>query len=161
MVKAMCPLAWEKESEDYMDKQYIRNQYHQAMLEYKAAINEDAQWEARRTMARLEALAIEMFGESFQKELREQEQIEPEAAQEAGAKRAPRRYRQGTDGQTHRSWNGKLPEEFSEKDALAFLADTDLQLNGTISQDTLAALDQAGYSTAFSLLKSVMDPVRL
>lgn len=128
-----------------MDKQYIRDQYHQAMLEYKAAINEDAQWEARRTMARLEALAIEMFGEGFQKELREKEQIEPEAAQEAGTRGAPRRYRQGTDGQMHRSWNGKLPEEFSEMDALAFLVDTDLQLNGTISQDTLAALDQAGY----------------
>lgn len=124
-----------------MDKDYIEAQYHLAVLDYKLAKNEDEQWEARHTMARLETLAIELFGTDFQEELRRKELDQPiETSGEA-----PRRYRQGTDGQMHRSWNGKLPEEFSQQDTLAFMVDTDLRLNGTVSQDTLTALDQAGY----------------
>lgn len=34
-----------------MDKKYIEDQYHLAVLDYKIARNEDEQWEARKTMA--------------------------------------------------------------------------------------------------------------
>lgn len=37
-----------------MDKKYIENQYHLAVLDFHTARNEDEQWEARKTMARLE-----------------------------------------------------------------------------------------------------------
>lgn len=55
-------------------------------------------------------------------------------------RRAPARYQMGADGEMHRTWNGKLPEEFSERDALFFLADTDIALHGKVSADTLAAI---------------------
>ena len=45
-----------------------------------------------------------------------------------------------------RTWNGKLPEEFNEKDMLLFAIDTDLTLNGRVSADTLDAVRKAGYS---------------
>jgi vacuolar-type H+-ATPase subunit E/Vma4 len=53
-----------------MDKEYLRKQYHQAMLEYKTAISEDAQWKARKQMARIERTAIELFGDEFLDEIR-------------------------------------------------------------------------------------------
>ena len=56
-----------------MDKDYIERHYHQAVLDFKLAANEDEQWDARKTMARLEALAIELFGEKYSQELREKE----------------------------------------------------------------------------------------
>lgn len=59
--------------------------------------------------------------------------------------RMPRRYRMGTDGEMHRTWNGRLPEEFTQRDTLLFLADTDLHLLGRVSADTLAAIHEAGY----------------
>lgn len=52
-----------------LDKTYLRKTYMQAVREYRAALNEDQQWDARKTMARLERLAIEMHGEDFAKEL--------------------------------------------------------------------------------------------
>ena len=55
-----------------MDKAYLSKQYHQAMLEYKTAISEDAQWQARKTMARLERTALEMFGDEFLDEIRKE-----------------------------------------------------------------------------------------
>lgn len=95
-----------------MDKQYIENQYHQAMLDFKCAKNEEEQWDARKAMARLETLAIVMFGTDFQNELRKKEM--------------------GTSEEQTGTPNRR--------------ADTDLQLSGTVSQDTLDALDQAGYT---------------
>lgn len=44
-----------------------------------------------------------------------------------------------------RTWGGKLPEEFGQRDMLAFMADTDLLLQGTVSKETLAAINAAGY----------------
>ena len=126
-----------------MDKDYIERHYHQAVLDFKLAANEDEQWDARKTMARLEALAIELFGEKYSQELREKELDGLAGAPE---RKTPRRYRQGPDGRVQRSWNGKLPEEFNEQDTLAFVADTDLKLNGILSKETLAAIDQAGYA---------------
>lgn len=60
-------------------------------------------------------------------------------------RRAPARYQMGADGEMHRTWNGKLPEEFSERDTLFFLADTDIALRGKVLADTLAAIHAAGY----------------
>ena len=39
------------------------------MLEYKTAKNEDEQWEARKTMARLEQIASQEFGFDYADEL--------------------------------------------------------------------------------------------
>lgn len=57
----------------------------------------------------------------------------------------PRRYREDADGEMCRTWNGKLPEEFTERDALLFMADTDLRLSGRVSEDTLSAIHKSGY----------------
>lgn len=55
-----------------MDKEYIKKQYHQAILEFKTAISEDAQWQAREQMARIERTALELFGEHFVQEIRKE-----------------------------------------------------------------------------------------
>lgn len=60
-------------------------------------------------------------------------------------RRAPARYKPGPDGEMRRTWNGKLPEEFTQRDTLAFMADTDLLLNGRVSAETLSAIHAAGY----------------
>lgn len=57
----------------------------------------------------------------------------------------PRRYKLGPDGEMRRTWGGKLPEEFTRQDVLAFMADTDLLLGGNVSKETLAAIHAAGY----------------
>lgn len=57
----------------------------------------------------------------------------------------PRRYKLGADGQAHPAYYGKLPEEFTKEDTLRFLADTDIQLSGAVSADTLAVLRAEGY----------------
>ena len=44
-----------------------------------------------------------------------------------------------------RTWNGKLPEEFTQRDTLAFMADTDLLLDGRVSAEPLSAIHAAGY----------------
>ena len=45
-----------------MDKSYIESQYRLAWLDFKTAHNEDEQWDARKRMAKLEALASELYG---------------------------------------------------------------------------------------------------
>ena len=57
----------------------------------------------------------------------------------------PRRYKLGPDGEMRRTWDGKLPEEFGQRDMLAFMVDTDLRLSGKVSKETLAAINAAGY----------------
>lgn len=59
-----------------MDKEYLRKQYYQAMLEYKTAISEDAQWRYRKVMAGLERTALELFGEDFVQEIRKENGLE-------------------------------------------------------------------------------------
>lgn len=49
----------------YVTKDYISDQYHLAVLDYKLAKNEEEQWSARRVLARLEKLASELFGFAF------------------------------------------------------------------------------------------------
>lgn len=53
------------------EKQYIESQYNLAMLDFRAAGTEDAQWEARKQMADLERLAAELFGFQYADELHE------------------------------------------------------------------------------------------
>ena len=45
-----------------LTKNYLESEYKQAIREFKAAIDENAQWEARKTMARLEMIAGQMYG---------------------------------------------------------------------------------------------------
>lgn len=45
-----------------MDKTYIEREYKLAWLDFKTAHDEDGQWEARKRMAKLEALASELYG---------------------------------------------------------------------------------------------------
>lgn len=57
----------------------------------------------------------------------------------------PARYRMDETGQMRRTWNGKLPEEFTEKDMLLFAIDTDILVNGRVSVETQNAVREAGY----------------
>ena len=59
-----------------MDKQYLSKQYHQAMLEFKTAHNEGAQWQAREQMARIERTALELFGDELVNEIRKENGLE-------------------------------------------------------------------------------------
>ncbi len=59
-----------------MDKEYLRKQYHLAVLEFKTAISEDAQWQAREQMARIERTAIELFGDAFLNQIRKENGLE-------------------------------------------------------------------------------------
>lgn len=43
-------------------KQYIEEQYRLAVLDFQTAKNEEEQFAARRSMAKLEALAAEAYG---------------------------------------------------------------------------------------------------
>lgn len=54
-------------------KEYIEREYHLAMLDFKTAKNEDEQWEARKTMARLEQIAMQEFGMEYADELHNKE----------------------------------------------------------------------------------------
>ena len=59
--------------------------------------------------------------------------------------RAPRRYKMDENGTVRSAFHRKLPEEFTERDMLAFAADTDLLLFQKVSEETLAAIHAAGY----------------
>lgn len=48
--------------QDMVSKEYIEREYHLAVLDFKVAHNEDEQWEARKTMARLEQIATQEHG---------------------------------------------------------------------------------------------------
>ena len=62
-----------------------------------------------------------------------------------GERRMPARYRMDETGQMRRTWNGKLPEEFKEKDLLLFAIDTDILVNGRVTAETKNAIREAGY----------------
>lgn len=57
----------------------------------------------------------------------------------------PRRYGIGADGQPERLFRGKTPEEFTEQDALLFLADTDMRLFGQVTAGTLDTMEKSGF----------------
>ena len=64
---------YHRESEVIMDKKYIENQYHLAVLDFQTARSEEAQWEARKTMARLEQIAAQEYGFEYADDLHERE----------------------------------------------------------------------------------------
>lgn len=59
-----------------MDKHYIEQQYRLAVLDFKTAKNENEQWEARKTMARLENIASLNFGFAYADELHKKQLYE-------------------------------------------------------------------------------------
>ena len=52
-----------------LTKNYLESEYKQAIREFKAEINENAQWEARKSMAKLEMIAGQMYGFDYMDEL--------------------------------------------------------------------------------------------
>ncbi len=59
-----------------MNKEYLSKHYHQTILEFKTAISEDAQWQAREQMAGIERTALELFGDDFVQEIRKENGLE-------------------------------------------------------------------------------------
>lgn len=59
-----------------MDREYLRRQYHLAVLELKTAHNEDEQWQAREQMARIERTVLELLGEECVNEIRKENGLE-------------------------------------------------------------------------------------
>lgn len=58
---------------------------------------------------------------------------------------APRRYAMGQDGQMSRTFYGKFPEEFTDKDKMNFSADLDLRLIGKVDNSRLIDMHKEGY----------------
>lgn len=56
-----------------VSKQYIETQYHLAVLDFRTAKNDNEQWAARKTMARLEAIAMQAYGYDYADQLHAQE----------------------------------------------------------------------------------------
>lgn len=54
-------------------KEWIEEMYHFAVLNFKGAINEDQQWEARKMMMNLEIIAIQEYGFDYCDQLHEQQ----------------------------------------------------------------------------------------
>lgn len=52
-----------------LTKNYLESEYKQAIREFKAAIDENAQWNARKSMAKLEMIAGQMYGFDYMDEL--------------------------------------------------------------------------------------------
>lgn len=52
-----------------MSKEYLENEYKIAVLDFKLARSEDEQWQARKTMAKIECLAMEIYGFKYADEL--------------------------------------------------------------------------------------------
>lgn len=52
-----------------MEKSYIEEQYKLAISDFNVARNEDEQWEARKTMARLEQIAEQAYGANYADQL--------------------------------------------------------------------------------------------
>lgn len=58
---------------DKLDKDYIERNYRMAVLDFQTARNEDEQWDARKAMARLERLAVQMYGTDYADDLHERQ----------------------------------------------------------------------------------------
>lgn len=56
-----------------MDKSYIEQQHHLAVLDFKTAKTQDEKWEARMTLSRLEELAAIKYGFAYADELHDRE----------------------------------------------------------------------------------------
>lgn len=54
-----------------MDKLYIEREYKQAVSDFKCSHTEDEQWKCRATMARLQNIAMQLFGFEYADSLAE------------------------------------------------------------------------------------------
>lgn len=61
-------------------KSYIEKEYRLAALSFKTAANADEQWEARKTMARLEAIASQCYGFEYADSLAPINELKPQPA---------------------------------------------------------------------------------
>ena len=52
-----------------IDKSYIEHEYKLAILDFRIAKNEDEQWNARKSMAKLEQIAMQEFGFEYADQL--------------------------------------------------------------------------------------------
>ena len=61
-----------------MDKLYIEREYKQAVSDFKCSHTEDEQWKCRATMARLQNIAMQLFGFEYADSLTElSSELEP------------------------------------------------------------------------------------
>lgn len=61
-----------------MDKLYIEREYQQAVSDFKCSHTEDEQWKCRATMARLQNIAMQLFGFEYADSLTElSSELEP------------------------------------------------------------------------------------
>ncbi len=67
----------------------------------------------------------------------------------------PRRYTADEKGNVSRTWHGKTVEEFSKEDTIRFTVETDIKLNGKLSQEVKDMLDREGYSFENGELKKL------
>lgn len=51
-------------------KEYLKEQYKLAWSDFRVARSEDEQWEARKSLAKIEQTAVELYGNRFAEELR-------------------------------------------------------------------------------------------
>lgn len=72
-----------------LTKNYLESEYKQAIREFKAAINENAQWEARKSMAKLEMIAGQMYGFDYMDELH---RLRPGLPYKLGKRVSPKPY---------------------------------------------------------------------
>ena len=61
------------------------------------------------------------------------------------ARRTPRRYAMNPEGEMQRTFDGKLPEEMTLEEQLRFTIDTEIALNGKVSQEVQDYLEANGY----------------
>lgn len=52
-----------------ISEKYIEREYKQAVLEFKCAHTDEEQWQARKSMAKLEQIAMQEFGFGYADEL--------------------------------------------------------------------------------------------
>lgn len=51
-------------------REYLAEQYKLAWSDFRIARSEDEQWEARKSLAKIEQTAIELYGNGFAEDLR-------------------------------------------------------------------------------------------
>ena len=52
-------------------REYLKEQYKLAWSDFQIAGSDDEQWEARKSLAKIEQTAIELYGNGFVEELRQ------------------------------------------------------------------------------------------
>lgn len=66
-----------------------------------------------------------------------------------------RRYGVDAEGNAYRTYNGKRPEEFNQEETLLFMANTDLTMYGSLTEDMQNLLKSEGYMYANGRLEKL------